>query len=279
MFGEVILAGAAGRGGGMTVSGRAAAGQAGSSDAGTSGVASPASNCRGRFATLSTLGISASGDLTHGLDAEVTLIVDDRMELQGSDSTSLLFHWTGPSLEPAFAVGDKVRVQRLSEGSGMNHSEWSVVRSSTATAATLDMLIWGSAVTAGAGAVRSTLRVPGLPALNYVSTDCCSGSTKTTASCEYSLAATFGDSFAVIELGDTGSVGPWTILNGYSEYIQQSEQTWRVRAALTWASDRSAVTLYPRASDSGVRAGPGVVADSVQRPNSSSSTPMPSCTE
>jgi hypothetical protein len=148
---------------------------------------------------------------------------------------ALTFAWRGPSLTPAFAVGDAVQVVTQYLLTGLSSARMSIVRSPSATAVTVDGAP-SIALSTLAGSSQALSTNPDFPELSYGLVSCCTEGTfgaQVRATCDYAaLQASFGGNSSMIALQQTGAVGPWSITNLESSYHLYEESTWHIKVTL-----------------------------------------------
>jgi hypothetical protein len=172
--------------------------------------------------------------LDSALDGTVTAVATDRLDFSiGDEAWSM--HWVGAPLEPAFAVGDALKISAQADDPhgmfGMLPPAMRIVRSARATAVTIVARTF-HALETSPGSTAQLPTLAGMPTLDYSLTKCCNGVSAEGATgieCDYSaLSASFNGTSTPIAFGQTGTVGPWSVTNIDSSYSHGVEYSWTV---------------------------------------------------
>jgi hypothetical protein len=179
------------------------------------------------------LGVDVGGRMTR--EGHVSSVTADRIDVTTRDGIHA-FGWRGPALDTAFGVDDSVHIV-ATDGFGYgSHARISTLRSSNATA----VVVAGSPgisldVEPGSTATLPDL-APELPDLVYRLVSCCHAEGSLVAfmtRCDYSaLEARRDGSSTAVPLGETGTIGAWSVTNLRSSYNVQVEHTWDIQVTL-----------------------------------------------
>ena len=149
------------------------------------------------------------------------------MEIDTPDGVQT-FGWQGPpALDTKFSQGTEVTLSGFAAGPGpgpAGPSLWSIVRSSSATAAAIQANMWAQRhISPDLEAGMST--PSDFPTLLFVNASCCVGQFScSAASCMFgSLAADLDGEVVMIDRGGVGTVGGWSVWNGYAVYSEGGE--------------------------------------------------------
>lgn len=167
-------------------------------------------------------------------EGHLSSVAADRIDITTPDGTHS-FGWRGPALDAEFAVGDSVQLE-ATDGFGYGSRAYiSTLRSSSATAVVVaGSPMWLLGVQQGSKVTVPDL-APELPELVYRLVSCChhDGLFGITVRCDYSaLEATLGGSSTAIPLGETGLIGPWSVTNLRSEFVNSLESAWDIQVTL-----------------------------------------------
>ncbi len=221
---DAAASGAGGTGGTVSLSGSSGGGSAGLAGALSLPACTEADDQPGV-----SLGVTQELETTGTVSA-----VDSEHVAITTPGGTVEINWRGPALDEVLAAGTEVTLSAYDAwGRAFGSELWTIVRTSSATVATLSASPWTILdMTPGA---KSAMETPaGFPTLEYSNQGCCSedsGCCGQRIRCSYAdLDASVDDEKVSIELSATETVGAWQVTHLQSLYTASTESVWSVQA-------------------------------------------------